>query len=261
MLQVDSISVRYGKNKRKAVDGANLSIEGGKVAIVGPNGCGKTTLIKAIVGLAPVESGSILLFGRNIKNITNELRVSTNLSDVYRLMRMSTGDTIKLYSEIKRIDADVVMKMISDFELEDTLDKMLYELSTGQQKLVCNLLCIATGSKMILLDEPFENIDQMRRIKLTKLMVDYQSEILLNTHEFDILGKLNGWSLYFMLEGKLFGKFEANDVRNLFLNRGISPNNLSVMETSYGTFSITRGEGEVSISAARNFNSLLNEVA
>ncbi|EQD29022.1 glycine betaine/L-proline ABC transporter, ATP-binding protein, partial [mine drainage metagenome] len=184
-----------------------------------------------------------------------ELRVSTNLTEVYRLMRMTVRETIILYSEIKNSDDKEAFDHIESFELEDTLDKMLYELSTGQQKLIGNILAFSFSPQLILLDEPFENVDQMRRIKVANNIIASSSEILLNTHEFDILGKLNGWSLYFMIEGKLFGKFDANKVKNLYINRGVVQNNLSIIETSYGKFSITENEGEVSISGARNFNS------
>ena len=260
MLEVDEINVRYGKNRKNALINVSISVNGGKVAIVGPNGSGKTTLLKAVAGLTRLDSGNIRLFGRDLTAIYNELRISTNLPDVYRLMRMSTEDTIRLYSELKMQDPGEILRLVEEMDLSDTLDKMLYELSTGQQKMICNLLSLSCSSKLILLDEPFEGIDLRRRIKLTELITNHSAEMIVNTHEFDVLTKLKGWSLYFIMEGRLFGKFEASEVKNLYINKGVVPNNISIMETGYGTFSISRDQGEVSVSAARNFNSLLNEV-
>ena len=98
-------------------------------------------------------------------------------------------------------------------------------------------------------------------MKLTDLITNHGAEIVMNTHEFDILARLKGWGLYFIIEGRVFGKFQASEVKNLYINKGVVPNNIAVMDTAFGTFSISRNEGEISISAARNFNSLLNEVA
>ena len=260
MLEVHNINVRYGKSRKQALNDVSISVNGEKVAIVGPNGSGKTTLLKAITGLTNVYSGNITVFGRNLTTIMNELRISTNLPDVYRLLRMNTADTIRLYSELKMQDPEEILGFIEEMDLSDTLEKMLYELSTGQQKMICNLMSLSSSSKLILLDEPFESIDLRRRIKLTDMLIKHPAEIVMNTHEFDVLTKLKGWGLYFIIEGRLFGKFDASEVKNLFINKGVVPNNISVMETGFGTFSISRDQGEVSISAARNFNSLLNEV-
>ncbi len=260
MLEVHNINVRYGKSRKQVLNDVSISMDSEKVAIVGPNGSGKTTLLKAVAGLTDINSGKISIFGKDLSAIRNELRISTNLPEVYRLMRMNTADTVRLYSELKGRDSKEILDLIEDMDLSDTLDKMLYELSTGQQKMICNLLSLSGSSKLILLDEPFESIDLRRRMKLTDLIINHNAEIVMNTHEFDILTRLKGWGLYFIIEGRLFGKFEASEVKNLYINRGVAPNHISVMETGFGTFSITRNDGEISISAARNFNSLLNEV-
>lgn len=261
MLEMHNVNVRYGKSRKQVLNDVSLSVNGEKIAIVGPNGSGKTTLLKAVAGLVDVNSGNIKVFGKDLSSIRNEVRLSANLPEVYRLMRMNTADTIQLYSELKGQDSKEIMGLIDDMDLSDTLGKMLYELSTGQQKMICNLISLYGSSKLILLDEPFESIDMRRRMKLTDLITNHGAEIVMNTHEFDILARLKGWGLYFIIEGRVFGKFQASEVKNLYINKGVVPNNIAVMDTAFGTFSISRNEGEISISAARNFNSLLNEVA
>lgn len=261
MLEMHNVNVRYGKSRKQVLNDVSLSVNGEKIAIVGPNGSGKTTLLKAVAGLVDVNSGNIKVFRKDLSSIRNEVRLSTNLPEVYRLMRMNTADTIQLYSELKGQDSKEIMGLIDDMDLSDTLGKMLYELSTGQQKMICNLISLYGSSKLILLDEPFESIDMRRRMKLTDLITNHGAEIVMNTHEFDILARLKGWGLYFIIEGRVFGKFQASEVKNLYINKGVVPNNIAVMDTAFGTFSISRNEGEISISAARNFNSLLNEVA
>lgn len=261
MLQLNELTVNYGKRQSKPVlDRINMSLSSEKVVIVGPNGSGKTTLIKAILGLAPVANGSVKVFGREAINISGETRVSTNLSEVYRLMRLAVHDLIELYSEIKGSHSSGPMQMIHDFGLKGILEKKIYQLSSGEQKMLSNILALSYNPELVLLDEPFDNVDHARRLRLASMLNETRGEILLNTHEFDILSKLENWFLYFMIEGRLFGKFLVSQLKVLYLNRGDIPGNLSVIETSFGKFSITEGSGEVAISGARNLNSLLEEV-
>ncbi len=87
-----------------------------------------------------------------------------------------------------------------------------------------------------------------------------QSEIIINTHEFDLLNRLEGWALYFIIEGKLFGKFQVSQLKNLYINRGEVAGNICVLDTSFGKFSITENSGAVPIASDRNFNAVFEEV-
>ncbi len=113
---------------------------------------------------------------------------------------------------------------------------------------------------LVLLDEPFDNIDQGNRIGLLDILNNFKGGVLLNTHELDILNRLGGWSLYFMIEGKLIGKFYANQLKNLFLNKGELFGSLAVIDTSFGRFSITENSGQVSMANLRSLDSMFNEV-
>lgn len=147
------------------------------------------------------------------------------------------------------------------FNLGETFGSPLFALSSGQQKMVCNILALSFSPKIVLLDEPFDNIDQTGRLKLLQLITSMNAEIILNTHEFDLLNRLQDWEMYFIIEGKLFGKFKCAQLRNLYINRDEVPGSIAVMDTSFGKFSITENSGSVPIASARNLNSLFDEVA
>jgi ABC-type multidrug transport system ATPase subunit len=72
-----------------------------KAVVVGLNGSGKSTLFKAILGLAPIAEGSVKVFDIDVARERNDLRVSTNLSDMYRLAYVKTQDILNIFAELK----------------------------------------------------------------------------------------------------------------------------------------------------------------
>ncbi len=262
MLKAEHLVVRYGgPGLGNSLDNISLLLNSEKVVIVGPNGSGKTSLIKAFLGLVPAVSGTIEAFGKPVQKISNLLSLSTNLPEVYRLLNLKLKNLLELYADIKGADPAKALNLIMEFQLDHLLEKNMYHLSSGEQKMVCNILSLSFSPETILLDEPFDNVDQGRRMKLAKILNALDCEILLNTHEFEVIKRLEGWSMYFLIEGKLFGKFTASQLPNLYINKGISEGSISTIETSFGNYSISENKGEIPISKARNLSALLEEVA
>jgi len=259
MLEVNQLRVVYGSNV--VLKDVNLVVNGEKVVLVGPNGSGKSTLFKAILGLAPVASGLIKVFDNSLSNIKNLIEISTNIAEVYRIANLKVADIINVYCELRGIGNAQTFQMIKEFELDDTLGRKLYELSTGQQKMVCNILALNQSAKLLLLDEPFDNVDQSRRRRFIELLKRSNAELLMSTHEFELLRLLPGWKLCFMLEGKLFGMFEVSQLERLYISKGRLENALAVMETSLGIFSVTLDKGDLQVKTATNLSSLLEAVA
>lgn len=259
MLQVSSVQVSY--NSRKALNDVSLQVNNEKIVLVGPNGSGKSTLFKAILGIAPIQKGTILVFGKDIRSVNGELGLATNIADVYRLANLKVSEMIELYSELKGKGNDEPMSLVEQFELNETLNKRIFELSTGQQKMVANVLAVSFSPRLILLDEPFDNVDQSRRRRFIDLLLRKESEVIMSTHEFGLLRHFSDWKLCFMLEGKLWGKFDVRELDRLYVSKGKIDDALSVMETSMGTFSITLDRGDVQVNTATNLSSLLEVVA
>ncbi|HLH85765.1 MAG TPA: ATP-binding cassette domain-containing protein [Thermoplasmataceae archaeon] len=261
MINISSLSASYdGNSEKKVLEGISLVVDDEKIIIVGPNGSGKTTLVRALLGLVWNRSGFALVYGRDPDDIRAELRVSTNLPEVYRLINGSVKDIVKVYADLKGHEPDEAFQLISEFSLNDVLDRKIYQLSTGQQKAVCNILALCFKPGLILLDEPFESLDQSRRMLYFKLLNSINAAVILNTHELEIVKKLADWQLYFMFEGKLYGKFKASQINELYLNRGEIPDSISVLRTNFGIFSVTLGSGSVRISDTRDLNSIFDGV-
>ncbi len=262
MIELINFTAGYSKVKEtQAIIGINLAINGEKAIIVGPNGSGKTTLFRSILGLVRQNEGVARIFGTDVNEIRGDLRISTNIPEVYRLIDGSVSDIIDMYAELKNSPAKDAYTLLQEFGLSDILNKRIFNLSTGQQKMLCNLLAVSFNPTLVLLDEPFENLDQSRRSRYFDLLNSLDAAVLLNTHELDIVKRLTDWYLFFMFQGRLYGKFKGSQIDDLYLNKGEVAGNISVWSADLGTFSITLGKGSVRITNIRNLNSMFDEVA
>jgi ABC-type Mn2+/Zn2+ transport system ATPase subunit len=258
---VQDLTVTYGKHSEGPVlKDVTFQLRGEKAVIVGPNGSGKSTLFKAILGLAPIREGAIKVFEIDATKLKQDARVSTNIADVYRLAYVKLRDLVEMFAKLKGGDPEEAFRMFRDFELEQILPKRMHELSTGQAKMFGNILAISFNPKLVLLDEPFDNVDESRRRRFVAILKALDAEIAIITHEFNLLKGLANWSLYFMIEGRLWGRFSAGDLDRLFITRGEASGALAIMDTNLGRLSVTIGTGDIPLKTARNLNALLEEV-
>ncbi|EQD39127.1 ABC transporter, partial [mine drainage metagenome] len=182
-------------------------------------------------------------FGQEVQDARGLLTVSTNLSEVYRLLSVPVGDLIRLQARLKGGETAQAFRWIREFELDPILPRRLHEISTGQAKLVSNLLALDHDPRLLLLDEPFENVDLVRRRRLVSLLRQARGSVLLNTHEFELLRHFEDWQLGFLLEGKFLGPYAVSDLDRLFLSRGELPGSLGQIRTQLGIFSSHPGPG------------------
>ena len=260
-LSVQDLTVRYPGSDTDAVRHVSLDLRSDKVVVVGPNGCGKTTLLKTVLGLTPVTSGSVRVFGRDVRTVRGELGVGTNLAEVYRLMTVPVGGLLSLWSDLKGGSEEEVRRWVEEFGLQEILGRPLHRLSTGQMKLVGDLLALAYGPRLVLLDEPFDDVDFGRRHRYIELLARSSAAVMMNTHEIELLPAFPSWGLYFMFEGQLIGRFRAGDLDRLYVNRGPRPEALATFRTSVGEVSVTLDQGDVPMKGASNLSYLLERVA
>jgi ABC-type multidrug transport system ATPase subunit len=262
VLQLQELVVSYGKaDESEVLKKVNLELgDNEKAVIVGPNGSGKSTLFKAVIGLVRIQEGSVTVFGTDVRKERGDTRISTNLAEVYRLAYVPARDIVRIFAELKGCSVETAFKMFHEFELDSILGKRIHEMSTGQEKMFGNILALSFSPKLVLLDEPFDNVDENRRRRLVEMLKGFDPEIIIITHEFNLLPRLGDWSLYFMLEGKLWGKFSVSQLDRLYVTRGEAKDALKVMETSLGKLSVTLDRGDVQVKTASNVNTLLEQV-
>lgn len=261
LLSLKDLTVRYPDLPLDAVSGASLDLRQEKVVIVGPNGSGKSSLLRAVLGLAPVSRGSVRVLGQDVRRVQGETGVGTNLEEVYRLLTAPVDRLVSIWADLKGGPEDQVRRWIEDFGLSAVLGRPLFRLSTGQRKLVGNLLAFAFAPRLLLLDEPFDNVDFVRRRKCIDLLQRSTAGVVLNTHELDLLGSLPGWGLCFMFEGQLVGRFRTDDLDRLYASRGAKEDALSSFRTSIGPVSVTLDRGDVPMKGLNNLGYLLDRIA
>lgn len=176
-LDIQNVSFRYVDDK-PLIENLNLNVtQGQKIAIVGPTGCGKTTLINLLMRFYDVNSGCISMSGKDIRKITR-----TSLRDSYGmvlqdswLFKGSIKDNIaygKQDASLEEIIKAAQLAGADDFieKFPDKYDAMLTEngdnLSQGQKQLLCIARIMLTHPPMLILDEATSSIDTRTEIKI-----------------------------------------------------------------------------------------------
>ena len=163
MLEVRALRANYGRIP--ILNGIDFDVAAGEVVgILGHNGMGKTTLMRALMGLIPTAGGSVTLDGNDITRAPPHMRVRRGLGYVPQgreiFPRLSVRDNLRMAAAASGgRDDGVVAAVLGDFpRLEPLLDREGGALSGGEQQILAIARCLCTGPRLILLDEPTEGI-------------------------------------------------------------------------------------------------------
>jgi ABC-type multidrug transport system ATPase subunit len=244
MLSIEDLSVSY--NEHLVLDKLSLLVpDNSKNVIVGQNGSGKTTLMKCLLGLVIPDSGAMHYNGENLGSSGKYVKVSSNLQECYRLLPLNVRDMVSAYSELKNFDRSIVFAHLNKFRLNRISGQKPWNLSTGEQKILFSLMAMVGSPSLVILDEPFENIDFERKELLFSIINAASSEIVLSTHDSGMLELMRGWQLFLLLSGKLIGPLDPTKFQRYYFNS--SHHEESAIEWISGNrnFSISIDEGEI----------------
>jgi zinc transport system ATP-binding protein len=192
-IEISNLNVYYGKVC--ALSDINMKVrEGDFVGIIGPNGGGKSTLLKAILGLVPAASGSIKVFGKDIRHsdtvlgyvpqfTTFDRRFPINVEEVVLTGCLPrSGMFFHRYSPDDRKKALDIMKRLDVYNLRK---KHIGSLSGGQLQRVMIARALAEDPLVLLLDEPTASIDTSSRLTIFDILRELNEKItiLLVTHD------------------------------------------------------------------------------
>ena len=182
-LDIKNLSKRY--DKKSAIENINIELEKGKIlCILGPSGCGKSTILKSIGGFLNLDTGSIILDGKEISKLDAADREVATVFQSYALFpNMNVIENVsyglKFRYKDKRKIRELALEMIEKVGLEGYEKKEISSLSGGEQQRVALARSLVIRPKLLLLDEPFSNLD-------AKLRVQMQAQIKKLQREFDI---------------------------------------------------------------------------
>lgn len=161
MIEIKNIYKKFGK--LEVLNDINLSFKKGEcIALIGPNGCGKTTLIKSILGMVIPSKGDILF---NEKSVLKEFKYREQIGYMPQIGRypdyMRVGQIIEMIKKIRNSDQVLDEDLLKAFELEKIVDKQMRTLSGGTTQKVSATLAFLFNPEVLILDEPTAGLDPL----------------------------------------------------------------------------------------------------
>ena len=203
-LELKDVVFRYfEKGKRNVLDHTDLTVRAGTItALMGSSGCGKSTLAGVLSGLYPenggfLESGTIRLFGKNVSNLTVSERAKYlgfvfQNPDLQFCMNTLRSELIFCLENISVPVPEMESRITAATEAlgtADLLDRSLFTLSGGEKQKAMLTCIYALGSRLLVLDEAFANIDRENALELLTLITRLRDEgrtILAIDHQIDL---------------------------------------------------------------------------
>ncbi|HYD77723.1 ABC transporter ATP-binding protein [Ramlibacter sp.] len=173
-VELSRVSVRYRGQERPAVDDVSLGLPEGSIGVlIGPSGCGKTTLLRAVAGLERASGGEVRLSGEVVESPEvhrppEARRIGMVFQDYALFPHLDVGRNVAFgLGRLARGErADRVAEVLSLVGLAGVERRMPHELSGGQQQRVALARALAPRPQLLLLDEPFSNLDVELRERL-----------------------------------------------------------------------------------------------
>lgn len=216
-MRLDGVRVHIGAFR--ILRGVNLEVPDGEVvALVGRNGAGKTTTIKSILGLVPVDAGTITLEDRRLEQVPPHRRARLGIGYVpedRRLIGALTVEENVLLPAWANGLPDAAERLAWIYQLipeaRELARRRATVLSGGQQKLVALARALMTGRRLLLLDEPFAGLAPALAQRLGNAVRDLRGEglsVLLAESELGLIGQLAD-RVYTIERGEIVGQNEA----------------------------------------------------
>ncbi len=228
LLEIKNLHFSYHSEK-ELFHNINLRIGEGKIiALAGESGCGKSTLLNIIYGLLEWQKGEILLDGKKLLgpkgNIVPGESKMKMVAQTYDLMPYSTvyDNVGKYISNINLSEKrKMVMELLEVVGMGNFADVKPQFLSGGQQQRVAIARALSVLPRLLLLDEPFSNIDFSRKIELREKLFNYvkkhQISLIISTHEIE---EVMPWldQIIVLQEGRLIQNDSAEETYNFPYN-------------------------------------------
>lgn len=194
IISLENVSTVYEGERRPAVRDVNLSVKKNElVYVVGPNASGKTTLLETINGLLPIFRGRLSVFSMNVQTEGRRIRCEIGYVPqdfmvepgepftAYDIVMMGRYGKIGFLNRPSKADNEKIMETMRLVNIEDLASRPMGKLSGGQQQKVMIARALAKEPKILLLDEPFSNLDPESKEKIPSLVSRIHREKELTT--------------------------------------------------------------------------------
>ena len=232
MIEIKNLSKKF--QKFKALNDINIQFsQGHSVALIGPNGCGKTTMIKCILGLNVVEEGDIIVNGESVKD---HYQYRENIGYMPQIGRypenMTIEETIRMIKDTRKNKTAVLdTELLEAFELEKIYDKKMRTLSGGTTQKVSAVLAFMFDPNIIILDEPTAGLDPLASEILKNKIIKEKNKgklIIITSHLLSELDDIIS-EIVFMNEGKVIVHQSVADLQSETNTTKISEGIISIL--------------------------------
>ncbi len=199
LLEIKNYTKCYGGDKI-AADHINLSVEAGDIyGFIGHNGAGKSTTIRAVVGVLDFSEGEITIDGHSVKKEPIECKkVTAYIPDNPDLYEHLTGiQYLNFIADVFGIDSatrsERIKRYADEFEITSALGDMISSYSHGMKQKVAIISALIHEPKLLVLDEPFVGLDPKASLTLKNIMHElcaHGSAVFFSTHVLDVAEKL-----------------------------------------------------------------------
>ena len=215
MIEIKNLTKKF--NKFTALQDINLECKKGhSIAFIGPNGCGKTTLIKCILGLNVVEFGDILVSGNSVKKDFLYREKIGYMPQIGKYPEnMTIGQTIKMIQNNRKNIENIDTELLVAFELPKLYDKKMSTLSGGTTQKVSAVLAFMFHPEIIILDEPTAGLDPLASEILKNKIIKERKNgklIIITSHLLSELDDMVN-EIVFINEGKILVHQSVEDLK------------------------------------------------
>lgn len=226
MIGVNALTIRYAAGATPAVDGVTFTADPGRItALTGPNGSGKSTIVRAILGRVPVESGGILVDGRDVRamarmDVARHVAVVPQREEPLfpRLVRdfIALGRHAHLgaFGGMAPTDHAAVERAIVRSDVRELLDRGTETLSGGEWQRVRLARALAQGTRALVLDEPNSFLDIAHEMALFELLDGIAREgaaVLVISHQLNLVARF-AQRIVLLARGKVAAQGAPDDV-------------------------------------------------
>jgi len=233
MIEIKNLTKKF--KKFTALNQVNIRFnDGHSVALIGPNGCGKTTLIKCILGLNVVEDGDILVKNESVKE---HYLYRKNIGYMPQIGRypenMTIAQTIQMIKDTRKVsESELDTELLEAFELESIFDKKMRTLSGGTTQKVSAVLAFLFNPNIIILDEPTAGLDPLASEILKNKIIKEKNKgklIIITSHLLSELDDIVS-EIVFMNEGKVIVHQSVEELMTERKTEKISESIISILK-------------------------------
>ena len=180
-------------DKKKILKDISLEVRSGEIlALLGESGCGKSSLLKAMLGLYPLSKGKIFFQGKEIQNLPSHKRgISVVFQDLRLFPHLNVGENVGFSLELQKVPKAERKKRVEELlklvQLEGYSERRIESLSGGQMQRVAIARALAMNEKLLFLDEPFSALDPNLRREMGDFLLELQKKenltVVLVTHD------------------------------------------------------------------------------